>query len=208
MVATIHPFEEAGLGNAPFRVTGVYQKWYQPVPEVPRRPGGTCDLCGNSIANCFQILSSDGKRHIVGSECVQKTDDKFIINQARITARRAERARLIEELKTILDENFEAISNLPSPDYALWTRTNPPDWFAPRDRNGTPRVFFGRFGTYGGEYVSGLEVCSRTFNEIYNYATWLRAILPPTKRERSLAELKRVRKYLVENGIIPKGVKP
>lgn len=78
----IHPFEKAGLGKAPFRCVGVENR-VGPInlgggmtSGAPGQPMGTCDYCGTGIANCFHIVSSDGKRFIVGCDCVARTDAK------------------------------------------------------------------------------------------------------------------------------------
>lgn len=74
----IHPFEEAGLGKAPFRCIGVERR-VGPIKcadgsEIgsPGQPMGSCDYCGTGIADCFTIQSGDGKRFIVGCDCVAK----------------------------------------------------------------------------------------------------------------------------------------
>jgi hypothetical protein len=81
----IHAFEKAGLGKAPFTLTGFSHKvgpirtqigpgiWSE--VGYPGQPMGTCDYCGTGIAMCFHIRSSDGKSFIVGSDCVAKVGD-------------------------------------------------------------------------------------------------------------------------------------
>ena len=75
---TIHPFEAAGLGIAPFRCTGVVEKSgpikYPNGMEVgaPGQPMGTCEFCGNGIKYCCQIVSHDGRHFEVGCDCVEK----------------------------------------------------------------------------------------------------------------------------------------
>jgi len=83
--ATIHPFQRAGLGLAPFRYIGqVHQDiaYGQAVVNsaefraggvmVTTKPGGTCAYCGNGILNMFNVKSADGKTFHVGSDCIQK----------------------------------------------------------------------------------------------------------------------------------------
>lgn len=81
---TIHAFERAGLGKAPFRFVGMGQqnRAYGEVVvghvdgfAVTTKPGGTCAFCGTAIQNLFGIESADGRRFHVGSECVNKTGD-------------------------------------------------------------------------------------------------------------------------------------
>lgn len=70
----IHPFEQRGLGLAPFRCVGMYEKVYVACHGAPAQPAGTCDYCGNGIRYVFEIKSADGKCFGVGCECVRKTD--------------------------------------------------------------------------------------------------------------------------------------
>lgn len=80
-MTTQHVFEAAGLGLAPFRCTGVTvdvgprNLGNGCTVGAPGQPMGTCDFCGTGILYCFHILSSDGKRFIVGCDCVAKTGD-------------------------------------------------------------------------------------------------------------------------------------
>jgi len=83
----IHQFEQAGLGKAPFRYVGFRErrgpekildkdgKWHGLECGAPGQPMGTCAYCGQGIAICCEIVSSDGKRFVVGSDCVEKTGD-------------------------------------------------------------------------------------------------------------------------------------
>jgi hypothetical protein len=76
---TMHKFEEAGLGKAPFRITGYYRDvgphYHNDGSMVgsPGQPMGTCDFCGQGIATCVQVRSADGKNFIVGCDCAEKT---------------------------------------------------------------------------------------------------------------------------------------
>lgn len=75
---TNHPWEVAGLGKYPFRVVGVFENRgpiHMPdgtMVGAPGQPMGTCDYCGNGIAECWSIKAADGKRFIVGCDCVRK----------------------------------------------------------------------------------------------------------------------------------------
>jgi len=65
---SVHPFEQKGLGVAPFNCVGV---------EV--NPAySSCDFCNTAIKYEFKIKSSDGKLFKVGSDCVCKTNSKHI----------------------------------------------------------------------------------------------------------------------------------
>lgn len=84
MTATaIHPFEQRGLGQAPFRYVGIEaqemshgQRVLGSVGgcEVTTQPGGTCAYCGQYIVNMFNVESADGQRFHVGSDCIRKVD--------------------------------------------------------------------------------------------------------------------------------------
>lgn len=87
---TVHVFELAGLGKAPFRCVGTQQNWFY-VPGVPgsRKPGGTCNYCGTGIAHECLIQSADGKRFVVGCECVKRTGDRGLKNAVKLAQRKA-----------------------------------------------------------------------------------------------------------------------
>lgn len=90
MTTTIcHPFEVAGLGIAPFRLISVTEKVYGP----QNQPAGTCDYCCNGIRYCCNIQSSDGKRFIVGCDCVRKLDraDNRLIGEVEKAKRAIDR---------------------------------------------------------------------------------------------------------------------
>ncbi len=70
---TLHPFERAGLGLAPFRFVGSHEEKYQACQGAPVQPGASCDYCGTAIMVVCVIQSSDGKRFKVGCDCVAKT---------------------------------------------------------------------------------------------------------------------------------------
>lgn len=80
---SVHPFEEAGLGLAPFKFIGVFEdrgphRFVDKATGVemeigaPGQPMGSCAYCGQGIALCCTILSADGKRFTVGCDCVAK----------------------------------------------------------------------------------------------------------------------------------------
>jgi len=96
-----HDWELAGLGLAPFKLAGTSDNLIR-YPDGSTQAGGTCDACGQGIRYEFIIASSDGRRFIVGSECVRKTGDKTVSadvdreiakrkRQAREAVRNAER---------------------------------------------------------------------------------------------------------------------
>lgn len=80
--STIHRFELAGLGKAPFHFTGnVTESTYCACPGAPVQSGSTCDYCGTCIRYEFWVKSADGKLFKVGCDCIYKTDDAGLIAQ-------------------------------------------------------------------------------------------------------------------------------
>jgi len=65
--ATIHTFEAAGLGKAPFRLNHVTSE------------GGFCQFCGTMIVFRFYIDGTDSRQFYVGSDCVMKTGDNGLM---------------------------------------------------------------------------------------------------------------------------------
>ena len=96
-MTVIHAFEKAGLGLAPFNYIGCEHrvgpiKWVENgithESGSPGQPMGTCDYCGQGIAYCCIIKSSDKKTFIVGTTCVGKTHDAGLINEVKREATR------------------------------------------------------------------------------------------------------------------------
>lgn len=125
MTRLLHPFEDAGLGLAPFRCTDMTQR------RVPGsgQPAGTCDFCGNGILFCFHVESSDGKKFIVGSDCVLRTgtevDDQGMTLEVRrlVAAERREKANARRQVvygrakaaRALLAEHPALLANEPHP---------------------------------------------------------------------------------------------
>lgn len=114
----VHKFERAGLGQAPFRCVG-FSEERGPIRRAlpngvmmeigsPGQPMGTCDYCGQGIANVFHILSADGRRFKVGCDCVQKTGDaglvKVVSKQANKIRREATAKRNAERIAALRAE--------------------------------------------------------------------------------------------------------
>lgn len=68
----LHPFEQAGLGLAPFYFVALRKNVYSAAPGHTQA-GGSCDYCGTGIMYECVIKSSDGKEFVVGMDCVRKT---------------------------------------------------------------------------------------------------------------------------------------
>lgn len=113
METSIHKFEQAGLGKAPFRYVGFTEK-RGPIRTVlpngivqecgaPGQPMGTCDYCGQGIAICCEIVSADGKRFVVGSDCVEKTGDAGLRKVKTDVQKRARENQKAREQQRISD---------------------------------------------------------------------------------------------------------
>lgn len=123
-MALVHPWQDRGdLGKAPYRCIGMFS--YPAPPEngnvdaynyalriasetkraLKVEGGGICEVCGQSLMNNFVVQSADGKRFVVGCDCVTKTGDSMLITevQAKERARkrelRREKARIEREAK-------------------------------------------------------------------------------------------------------------
>lgn len=142
--STVHPFESAGLGIAPFSYVGTSHK-VGPIAMgngvtvgSPGQPMGTCEYCGQGIAYCCSIESSDGNRFIVGSDCVEKTYGKGtpIVSTVQRDRRVAERnARKSREATRIAEgiewaaENSDALGAIPNPQRDGETLADKFAWF-------------------------------------------------------------------------------
>lgn len=105
---TIHPFEQAGLGLAPFHFIGMSENAIQ-LPGGSSRAGGCCDYCYTGIRYEYHIKSYDGKTSKVGCDCIlklERADNKLIseakrakalFEQKKKEAIRAEKARIRRE---------------------------------------------------------------------------------------------------------------
>lgn len=69
-----HRWEIAGLGRAPFRYLGMYENRYD-MGFGQSKPGGTCTYCGQGILYCFKVESSDGRKFVVGCDCIAHCHD-------------------------------------------------------------------------------------------------------------------------------------
>lgn len=139
----LHPFEAAHLGKAPFRFIGMNNPKYQSgglIRETHHKCGGTCDYCGTHIVYEFIIESADGKRFIVGSDCVFKTDNGNLSREVLVQKRKIDKERsLIKKLAPkvavvnndivpygkYLGEKFSDVA-VKDIDYIIWLYQNSP----------------------------------------------------------------------------------
>lgn len=85
-MTTLHPFEAAKLGKAPFQCVGCRENRFE-MPGFGWKPGGCCNYCGTGILYEFVIRGADGSEFVVGSDCVAKT-------HAEVAGFREERLKL------------------------------------------------------------------------------------------------------------------
>lgn len=101
----VHPFEQSGCGVGPFSCIGCHDAGAMV---------STCKHCGHDIRYEYQIRDSEGKRFIVGSDCVLKTGvtaiNGFKEQHKKMTAGiRAvqNQARVARKFQKVLDKQRE-----------------------------------------------------------------------------------------------------
>lgn len=130
----VHPFEESGLGKAPFMYVGAIDQpstsagtvvvgSYKGV-QIETTAGGTCDHCGKAIINMFRIVSSDGKYSKVGCDCLKKVD---FIAKAKLKSDLKAKADAkadarIAKAKEILRSEAVRANLASKPHYAEWAQ--------------------------------------------------------------------------------------
>jgi len=143
-----HQWEYAGLGLAPFRYSGMEEKWFGGgTSGIPRKPGSSCDACGQSIAIVCWIESADGQRFKVGCDCVRKVDNARNKRAAEpvVVAMDRDRRKLqadkrharedtkLEAGLAMINENRDLLASMPHP-MKQWaergqTLLDQVDWF-------------------------------------------------------------------------------
>lgn len=73
--STVHAFEAAGLGQAPYKLIGIRKVTYQACHGAPVQPGSCCMFCATGIVYQFWLRSADQKVFFVGSDCITKSGD-------------------------------------------------------------------------------------------------------------------------------------
>lgn len=125
----VHKFTLAGLGQAPFRFTGMEEKVYVACQGAPEQPAGTCCYCGTGIRYCYHIESADGQKSYVGSDCIHKSDDSGLVKliskaEAELRSKKNEKARVakaarlaarVEAAKKLLPSVAGKLAELPHP---------------------------------------------------------------------------------------------
>jgi len=142
---TIHTFEAAGLGKAPYRFVGYQKLIYQACQGAPIQPGGSCDYCGTAIINAFFLKSADDKTFKVGCDCIEKSGDKglrkaiSVVEKEKRQKKAAEkrqkewekRNELKKEIEGILEKNPKIVASLkvkPHPSIPRYNLLNYVEW--------------------------------------------------------------------------------
>lgn len=131
---TVHCFERAGLGRAPFRCVGFYESKFQAVPgdpNCPVQPGTSCDYCGQGIMYVARIKDADGREFKVGCDCVARTGDAGLrkVIDAKVAARRREASHRNADAKIAA-----ARALLPTVADKLRAEPHPSPWAAAKGR--------------------------------------------------------------------------
>lgn len=87
--AIYHPFQEAGLGEAPFRLVDVIETKDAAQIGIPL---GCCHFCGAGLRFNFILRDRSGRLSVVGCDCVMKTGDAELMTAAELERKRHEKA--------------------------------------------------------------------------------------------------------------------
>jgi len=106
---TLHAFEKAGLGTAPFYCVGMCEipstslaeanpaAYQMAMAYLPHDLSiGSCAYCGMGIKYNFIVKGATGRRFVVGSECVNRTGDAGLVKTVK-----AERTRIAREKRDV-----------------------------------------------------------------------------------------------------------
>lgn len=133
--SSIHHFELAGLGKAPFHFTGtVTEKVFVACPGATPKAGSSCDYCGTGIRYEFWVRSACGKEFKVGCDCIHKTGDRGLIQQISAAERKLRDAKnKAAKERRIAKSNeriAEAHKNFPTVAGTLASLPHPSSYFA------------------------------------------------------------------------------
>ena len=133
----IHPFERAGLGQAPFRCAGHFEAVFQAAPDAPRQPAASCNYCGQGIMEVFVVRSVDGREFHVGCDCIRKvwreydTEIPADFRAAVLEIERAKReARRVKREAQVAARAERALARLASKPGLFSDRPHPSQWHA------------------------------------------------------------------------------
>ena len=103
-----HKFTDAGLGQAPFTFIGIHENAIKHA-NGHTQAGGSCDFCSTGIRWEHSILSADGKRSVVGSECIRKVGDAKLIKASELAKKKVAREKRAQAQR----DKWEAILDGP-----------------------------------------------------------------------------------------------
>lgn len=108
----IHQFEFAGLGKAPFRIVGLFSfpskslaefnpsAYNNQMQAMPKDVScGQCQFCHTALTHNYIVKSSDGRKFVVGSDCVKKTGDHGLVEQIKLIEREARREAKLKAMQ-------------------------------------------------------------------------------------------------------------
>lgn len=108
--ATVHTFQNAGLGIAPFKLSHV------------THGSDNCQFCGTAIVHRFHLTDANGATFFVGSDCVLKSGDAGLIRVVeREVAKRIAAARKVQDAAKVAA--FNAL--IADPDLRAFLATQP-----------------------------------------------------------------------------------
>ncbi len=102
---TVHPWEKAGLGKAPYRYLGcaydvgphrfIGKDGLEWTVGYEGQPMGCCAYCLQGIAECHKIRSADGKEFTVGCDCVARihADGEPLLTEVERASRKLRNAK-------------------------------------------------------------------------------------------------------------------
>ena len=129
-----HPFEQSGCGVAPFKFVRLEYR-VGPIKlgdgtEVgaPGQPMGTCDHCGMGIAYCCIIRDTNGKEFVVGSVCVNKTEQESVM--ARTVDRKVKLLQKQNQKQRDADRIEAAKATFANIRYRMVDTPHPNEWRA------------------------------------------------------------------------------
>lgn len=140
--ATVHCFERAGLGRAPFRFVGMVdqdmrygqrilnrEEYNRTGVALETKPGGTCAFCGKYILNMYRVASSCGNVFTVGCDCVYRTGDAGLVAKVKIAERKrvaarkeAKRAMVVASLPGAIFAARRTLRAMPHPTKSMAAR--------------------------------------------------------------------------------------
>jgi hypothetical protein len=90
------------LGKGPFKCLE-----YIYMPE-----GNSCSHCYTFIKNCFKCEDSEGKKFWLGSQCIEKLNDKGLVKEAKELKTRADQILKNEKYAKVNQERVKAFKEL------------------------------------------------------------------------------------------------